>query len=53
MISKGCPQGPILGPSLWNLVFDILINGLSDIAVEIIPTAYADEIFILIEGIPG
>ena len=27
-VNKGCPQGSILGPDLWNLVFDELLNKL-------------------------
>lgn len=49
-VSKGCPQGSILGPELWNLVLDDLltkleekIGGLADRA-DCDVVAYADDI---------
>lgn len=49
-VTKGCPQGSILGPSCWNLVFDGLLRRLSDDNVECEPTAYADDILVVIYG---
>jgi len=43
---RGCPQGSVLGPILWNLVFDDLIETLKDGQTKI--TAYADDVAILL-----
>lgn len=47
-ISKGCPQGSVLGPQLWNLVFDGVLRVLECLGVPVI--AYADDLAILVEG---
>lgn len=47
-ITKGCPQGSILGPSLRNLVFDSLLRELS--GSQHVHLAYADDLFIIIAG---
>ena len=49
-VTKGCPQGSVLGPSFWNLVFDDLLAELAENATECEPIAYADDIVILIAG---
>lgn len=46
--SNGCPQGSILGPSFWYLIFDDLINKLE--ALGYIVIAYADDLIVLIPG---
>lgn len=43
---RGCPQGSVLGPILWNLAFDGLMEYLEDGQAEII--AYADDVAILL-----
>lgn len=47
-VNRGCPQGSILGPKLWNLVFDDAINLISGLELE--PIAYADDLVIVIKG---
>ena len=47
-ICKGCPQGSLLGPTLWNLVFDGLLKKVERAGNRII--AYADDGAIIIEG---
>lgn len=43
-ITRGCPQGSILGPSLWNLtIFDILKLEIPDTTIF----AYADDLLLL------
>lgn len=44
-ISKGCPQGSILGPDLWNLVLDGLLRLLADTNCTF--AAYADDLIVL------
>lgn len=48
VLSRGCPQGSILGPSLWNLVFDellLLLEGESGLAI-----AYADDLVLVVSA---
>lgn len=49
-VTKGCPQGSVLGPSFWNLVFDDLLDELTTHAPECEPIAYADDLVILVAG---
>lgn len=46
-MSKGCPQGSILGPMIWNIVMDQFLNNETD-GCEYI--AYADDLLIMISG---
>ena len=47
--SRGCPQGSVLGPSCWNIVFDNLIRKLEDkIGKNVV--VYADDLTVVIEG---
>ncbi|OTF71107.1 hypothetical protein BLA29_001346, partial [Euroglyphus maynei] len=41
---RGCPQGGVLSPTLWNVIMNSLLNELSD---NYSCTAYADDLTIL------
>ena len=45
---KGCPQGGVLSPLLWNLVVDSLLTELSE--ANIYAQGYADDIVIMVQG---
>nr|CAH7735162.1 unnamed protein product [Callosobruchus chinensis] len=45
---RGCPQGGVLSPRLWNLVVDRLLVALNDQGM--FAQGYADDIVILITG---
>lgn len=47
--TRGCPQGSVLGPTCWNLMFDGLLRILEEIAPNNF-IAYADDLLVLIEG---
>ena len=46
---RGCLQGSVLGPTLWNMAFD---EGIRKVATETegIPIAYADDLAIIVKG---
>ena len=48
-VCKGCPQGGILSPFLWNLILDDLLN-LPPNAIPGDLTAFADDLTVLVEG---
>lgn len=47
-IDKGCPQGSVLGPLLWNLVLDGLLR--IDLPEEVTILAFADDTVLLVQG---
>lgn len=47
VISKGYPQGCVLEPSLWNIVFDEIVEENIEGMARI---AYADDLVILVMG---
>ncbi|UYV67090.1 hypothetical protein LAZ67_4003866, partial [Cordylochernes scorpioides] len=48
-VSKECPQGSVLGPFLWNIVFDELLTlGYKNC---VYPQAYADDLVVVISGL--
>lgn len=47
VVSKGCPQGLILGPLLWNVLF----NGLLELDMgEVEVVAYADDAVVVVDA---
>lgn len=49
IMERGCPQGSVLGPELWNAVFNELIILLAALA-EVYIVAYADDLLLVVEG---
>ncbi|KAG8226159.1 hypothetical protein J437_LFUL007396 [Ladona fulva] len=47
-LTKGCPQGSVLGPYFWNKVIDQFLEMEKENYLERI--AYADDLLIMIEG---
>ncbi|KAI4474758.1 hypothetical protein M0802_015459 [Mischocyttarus mexicanus] len=47
-VTKGCPQGSVLGPLMWNLILDEAIEEVVTSKSEII--AYADDIAVVVKG---
>ena len=50
LVTKGCPQGGILSPYLWNLIMDDLLRMFPDIHSTYV-IVYADDVMILGIGI--
>ena len=49
IVTKGCPQGSVAGPTLWNIIVSGLIEQLVNIPdLEVV--VYADDIMIMIKG---
>ena len=46
--TKGCPQGSVLGPSLWNVQFDALLKKLDEIQAEYV--VYADDLIVIVKA---
>lgn len=47
-VNKGCPQGSLLGPVLWNIVFNELLEEFEKAGIKIV--AFADDVVIVVEG---
>lgn len=47
--TRGCPQGSVLGPTCWNLMFDGLLRVLEEIAPNNF-VAYADDLLVSVQG---
>ncbi|UYV61384.1 hypothetical protein LAZ67_1004682 [Cordylochernes scorpioides] len=47
-LSKGCPQGGPISPTIWNIILNDLLNNYSESNSEII--AYADDITVICWG---
>jgi hypothetical protein len=46
LITKGCPQGSVLGPTLWNFMLDPLIDSEWPEGIKVV--AYADDLAIIV-----
>ena len=46
-VTRGCPQGSISGPFIWNMVMDTLLQRLE---AHCVFSAYADDLLLLVEG---
>lgn len=46
--NKGCPQESLLGPVLWNLIFDDLLRKIERAGFNVV--AYADDAVIMVKG---
>lgn len=46
-VTRGCPQGSIIGPFVWNLMMDVLLLELQEKCKF---CAYADDLLLLVEG---
>lgn len=47
-VNEGCPQGSLLGPVLWNIVFNELLEEFEESGIEIV--AFADDVVIIFDG---
>jgi len=46
--TRGCPQGSVLGPACWNLMFDGLLKILKVIDKSDRFAAYADDLVVVV-----
>ena len=47
-VERGCPQGSISGPAIWNLMLDDLLTELIDDGFLVV--AYADDLLVMVPG---
>jgi hypothetical protein len=47
-VQKGCPQGSCCGPSLWNIMYNTLLNLKFNSQTKVI--AFADDLIVLTRG---
>ena len=47
-VSRGCPQGSICGPFIWNMIMDSLLRSLQTAGCHAV--GYADDLLLLVEG---
>jgi Reverse transcriptase (RNA-dependent DNA polymerase). len=48
-VCRGCPQGSISGPVIWNVMIDVLLWKLEESECKVV--AYADDLLLVIEGV--
>jgi ribonuclease HI len=51
IVERGCPQGGVLSPRLWNMVIDRLLGELEREHPSIHAQGYADDVTLMAEGI--
>ena len=47
-VNRGCPQGSVLGPTLWNFAYDAVLRELKK--REVVVFAFADDTLIVISA---
>lgn len=47
VVRRGCPQGSVIGPYVWNLMMDVLLEKLESRCKY---SAYADDLLLMVEG---
>ena len=47
-LDRGCPQGSVLGPHLWNVIMDGLLR--IDLGPDVELYAYADDVTMIVRG---